>query len=297
MTQIDGPESLFVTVADGIRIHAALYGPRDPEQPPVVCLPGLARTGSDFSALAATLAARGRRMIVIDSRGRGRSDRDANPGHYNPTVEMLDVLAVLTALAAEPAVIVGTSRGGILAMLMAAARPSAIAGAVLNDIGPVIERDGLLRIKGYVGKLPAPKDHDAGAAILRAAFGAHFPRLSDADWHAWSQRNWVAEDGGRLVAAYDPAITQTLAAVGPDTPLLPLWDQFGALATVPVMIIRGALSDILSAQTVSAMKVAKPDLEILEVADQGHAPLLNDAETMNAIAGFVARCRQGSRRA
>lgn len=297
MTQTGEPISQFVTMADGIRIHAALYGPRDPERPAVVCLPGLARTGRDFSALAATLAARGRRVIAIDLRGRGRSDRDANPDNYNPAIELLDVLAVLTALSAEPAIIVGTSRGGILAMLMAAARPSAIAGAVLNDIGPLIARQGLMRIRGYVGKLPAPKDHAAGAAILRRHFGAHFPRLSDADWLAWSQRNWTAGDGGSLAASYDPALSRTLAAVGPDAPIPPLWNQFGALAAVPAMVIRGTLSDILSAETVAAMQARKPNLETLEVADQGHAPLLDDADTIDAIADFVARCDAASRSA
>ena len=137
---------------------------------PVVCLPGLARTTADFDVLAAALSADAlhpRRVYALDYRGRGQSDYDSNPENYSVAVELGDVIAVLTALALEPAIFIGTSRGGILAMLLASVRPGAIAGVVLNDIGPVIETNGLMRIKGYVGKLPQPKDFADAAEIQR----------------------------------------------------------------------------------------------------------------------------------
>src|ERR1700694_509471 len=148
-------ESLFVAAPDGLKLHVRAYGPRMASGWPLVCLPGLSRSSADFETLALALsrdAATPRRVLALDYRGRGRSEHDRNPKNYNFPVELADVLAVLAALAALPAVFIGTSRGGILTMLLAAARPPAIAGVILNDIGPVIEPKGLMRIRGYVGK-------------------------------------------------------------------------------------------------------------------------------------------------
>src|SRR5881398_1098838 len=149
--------SLFVTAQDGLRLHVRAYGARASSALPVVCLPGLARTGADFADLALVLSSdRERPVLALDYRGRGKSQYDRNPANYNLQVELADLLAVLIALGIGRAAFVGTSRGGILTMLLAVARPTAIAGCVLNDIGPVIELEGLMRIKGYVGKLAQP---------------------------------------------------------------------------------------------------------------------------------------------
>ena len=296
----DSPaQSIFLSAPDGLKLHARCWGPRSAERT-VVCLPGLARTADDFEALATALAASGeaRRVIALDYRGRGLSDYDRDPANYNFHVELADVQAMLAALDALPAVFVATSRGGILTMLMAALRPTAIAGAVLNDVGPVLEPKGLMRIKGYVGKLPEPRSFGEGAEILRRLFDAQFPKLTSEDWLKAAHRTFK-EANGRLVTTYDPALAKTMEGVDFEKPMPPLWKEFDALAHVPLMVVRGELSDLLSAETVDAMAGRHVGLERLEVADQGHAPLLAEPETIEHIAAFVARCetRPAARRA
>ena len=285
----------FITVADGLRLHARCYGPAAAATLPVVCLPGLARTAADFEALAASLAsdnARPRRVIALDYRGRGQSDYDRNPDNYALPVELADVLAAVAALEAMPAVYVGTSRGGILTMLLATLRPTAIAGAILNDIGPVIELKGLMRIKGYVGRLPQPATFEEGAEILRRLFDAQFPKLMAADWLAYSHRAFKQENG-RLLPTYDVRLASTLKGLNAERPLPSLWKQFDALAHVPLMAIRGANSDILSMETVDDMRARRASIEVVEIPDQGHAPLLAEPDIIARIAEFVARCAKG----
>jgi pimeloyl-ACP methyl ester carboxylesterase len=288
----DGGASQFVTAPDGLKLHVRTFGPEQAIGPPVVCLPGLARTVADFAVLGRTLASdaeRPHRVVAIDYRGRGRSDYDADPSKYNLATELADVLAVITALDLDPAVVVGTSRGGILAMLLGAARPTAMAGVVLNDIGPVIEVQGLARIKSYVGRLPEPASFADAAAILRQLFAAQFPRLTADDWIAFARRSF-REDGGRLVPTYDVKIATTLDSIDLERALPPLWAEFDALSALPVMVIRGANSDLLSAATVAEMSERRPDLIAVEVADQGHAPLLAEPEIIGRIAAFVRAC-------
>jgi pimeloyl-ACP methyl ester carboxylesterase len=284
--------SHFVTAQDGLKLHIRAYGPRAAPALPVVCLPGLARTSADFHDLAAALSADAehpRHVIAMDYRGRGRSGYDRNPDNYSFTVEVADLIAVLTALDVGPAVFVGTSRGGILTMLLAAAQPAVIAGAVLNDIGPVIEPRGLVRIKGYVGKLPQPGNFEEGAEILRRLFGGHFPKLSPDDWMAFSRRTFE-EKRGKLVPTYDPRLAKTLEGIDMERPLTPLWEAFDALARVPVMVIRGANSDLLSAATVKAMRKRRNRMDVVEVPDQGHAPLLADEAIIRRIGAFIGEC-------
>ena len=200
---------------------------------PVVCLPGLSRNGSDFDLLAEALArSLGKPGACWPSicAGAAFPNMIAKPANYSLPVELRDVTAILTALAAEPAIFIGTSRGGILTMLLAALRPTAIAGAVLNDIGPVIENKGVMRIKGYVGKLPQPRSIEEGAEILRRLFGAQFTRFTPDDWIDQARRNWRIEDG-KLVPSYDPALSKTLADTDFDRPLPALWAQFDACRT------------------------------------------------------------------
>jgi pimeloyl-ACP methyl ester carboxylesterase len=285
-------KSKYFSAPDGLKLHALSAGPRDTDRTPAICLPGLARTAEDFRELIEALAfdpKRPRRVFALDSRGRGQSASDPNPKNYSVPVELGDVLALLDAHGIGRAVFIGTSRGGILTMAMGAARPRAVAGAVLNDIGPVIEMAGLLRIKGYVGRMPQPRDFADAALLLRTVMGNQFPAWDDADWHLYAQRTWVETESG-LVVRYDPALSQTLSSLDPGEPAPVLWPQFDALGHAPILVLRGEHSDILSRATVEAMRARRKDLEAIEVAGQGHAPLLSGDETLGAIRDFAARC-------
>lgn len=286
----DQGRSVFVSAPDGLRLHLREYGPRLGPKRPVVCLPGLTRTVADFDVLAPALAAVGpRRVIALDSRGRGQSEYDRNPDNYSLLVELGDLIAVLTALSVGPAVFIGSSRGGLLTMQLGVAHPTHIAGVVLHDIGPVIEPKGLARIRSYVGKLPQPRNFDEGADILRQVFHAQFPDLTAEQWLATAQRGWRMQDGA-LKPTYDVRIARPLAAIDIEQPLPPLWNEFDSLSRVPLLVIRGANSDILSADTVAAMAVRHPGMETIEVPGQGHVPLLEGDDMIGRIAAFVARC-------
>jgi pimeloyl-ACP methyl ester carboxylesterase len=285
----DIPYSTFVTATDGLRLHARCFGRPGTAGTPVVCLPGLARTAADFDVLATALSCDGphpRRVIALDYRGRGLSQYDSNPANYSLPVELADVLAVITALEALPAIFIGTSRGGILTMLLAAVRPTAIAAAILNDIGPVIEPQGLMRIKSYVGKLPQPRNFEEGAEILRRLFHGQFPKLGLEDWLAGARRIFK-EENGRMVTAYDPKLATTMEGIDLEKPIPTLWKEFDALANVPLMVVRGENSDILSKKTIADMKTRRAEMQILEVNDQGHAPLLAERETVARIKEFI----------
>ena len=187
----------FISAPDGLKLHVRSYGPPLASTLPVVCLPGLTRTVADFEPLATALATdptEPRRVLALDYRGRGESEYDRDPNNYALPVELADVMAVLTALDVGPAVFIGTSRGGLITMLLAVSRPTALAGVILNDIGPVVEPQGLMRIKSYVGKLPTPRSYEEGAEILRRLFAAQFPKFAEADWLAYARRTWKEKD-------------------------------------------------------------------------------------------------------
>jgi pimeloyl-ACP methyl ester carboxylesterase len=289
---MSSPISHFITAPDGLKLHVRAYGSRAATRLPVVCLPGLARTSADFDTLAGALAGdaeRPRYVLAMDYRGRGLSDYDRDPGNYSLAVELADVLAVLTALGIGPAVFVGTSRGGILTMMLGVARPAAIAGVVLNDIGPVIETRGLVRIKSYVGRLPQPKSFEEGAEFLRRLFGPQFPSLTADEWMSNARRTFQ-EKNGRIIPNYDPKLARVLEDIDIERSLPPLWKEFDSLARVPMMVIRGANSDLLTAATVEAMRARRRQCDTVLVPDQGHAPLLSEDEMIRHISAFVAGC-------
>jgi pimeloyl-ACP methyl ester carboxylesterase len=285
-------DSKFITAPDGLRLHVRDYGDRRSRRLPAVCLPGLSRTAADFEALATALAgdaAAPRRVMALDYRGRGLSDYDHNPENYKIPTELADVIAVLAAFEVAPAIMIGTSRGGLITMELAAKQPGAIAGAVLNDIGPAVDIRGLMRIKGHVGKLPEPRSFEDAADLLRRIADDHFPNVDAAGWLAAARRGW-REHKGRLVTTYDPGLAVNLATINPDKPMPTKWEVFEALTQVPLLVVHGALSDILSPATVEDMKARHPDMDVVEIPDQGHAPLLAEPAIIAKIAQFAAEC-------
>lgn len=282
-------EDLWFTADDGLKLHALAAGPPGNGNLPVICLPGISRTAEDFRELMVALIAdprHPRRVIALDSRGRGRSARDPDPAHYSVAIELGDLLTLIRAQHIERAILVGTSRGGILAMVLAAIRPQVIAGAVLNDIGPVIEMAGLLRIKGYVGKIAGPRSWDEARASLKTIMGDYFPAFSTNDWEQYARRTW----DGDFAPLSDPAIATALAEVDPANPPPALWPQFTALAAAgPVLVVRGERSDLLSRTTVEAMKKCAEDIRSIEVPGEGHAPMLRGSVAATII-GFARDC-------
>jgi pimeloyl-ACP methyl ester carboxylesterase len=280
-----------VTAQDGLTLHVRRYGSRHTSARSVVCLPGLARTAADFHLLATALAAdpdNPRLVLALDYRGHGQSQYDRHSNNYTIRVALADLSAVLAALEITSAIFVGTSFGGVLAMMLAVLPPIAVAGVILNDIGPVIEPRGLVRIKQYVGKLPVPRTLEEGAEILRWWFNAQFPKLAPQDWIAFAQRTW-REHRGALMPNHDLKLARALRGVSLER-LPTLWDQFDALAHIPLMVIRGANSDMLASTTVNAMLARRGQLEVVVVPDQGHAPLLAEPKVIRRIAAFVASC-------
>jgi pimeloyl-ACP methyl ester carboxylesterase len=285
----EGPHDVFYTSSDGLHLHAADYGDVNAPWLPVVCLPGLSRSARDFDLLARHLSRhrhRPRRVIAFDYRGRGRSARDNDSSHYNPLTEMSDVLDGMAALGIVRAIVVGTSRGGIIAMLMGVARPNVLAGVVLNDIGPVIEPQGLARIKTYVGRTPAPDDWQDAVGILRRLHGQQFTALGDADWMTFARMTYREEEG-RPVNDYDPALARTFDGVTFDEPMPELWNEFKALGPVPVLAIRGEHSDLLSDETLDRMAAAHPHFESVTIPGQGHPPLLIHTPVLQRISVFI----------
>ncbi len=280
---------IFFTARDGLRLYGRRYAAPGSTRRPVLCLAGLTRNSRDFHEIAVALSGTGagaRDVFTLDSRGRGRSAHDPAWKNYSVPVEMNDVLDFMTLTGLHDAAVIGTSRGGLIAIMMAAARPAAIGALVLNDIGPVLERTGLARIIATVGRVPRPVDWPEATRVMKELNARQFPGISDAEWDAIT-RQWFNDDGSRPVPGYDPNIARSIAL--PNGPLPEFWPQFAALARVPILALRGENSDILSAATLALMQQRHPHCLALTVRGQGHAPLLRDGPTIEAIGDFLAR--------
>ena len=287
--------SVFISAADGLRLHARDYGERFWQTTPVICLPGLARTSADFHELAVRLSTDSqapRRVVACDMRGRGRSEYDPKPANYDVAIEAADILSVMAAVGVVKAAFIGASRGGLQIMALAAMRPTVIAGTVLVDIGPVIEGKGLARIKGYVGKLPSVPNLSEATAMLKRLAGAQFPAWSDAQWNRMAERSFRQSSSG-LLPDYDPELASTLGAIDLEVPLPTLWPFFKALAHAPLLAIRGGNSDILSAATLAEMARRHPDCETLTIEGEGHVPDVGAPLLAGRIAEFLQRLDSG----
>ena len=287
-------EDIYFTARDGLRLHARQYRAPRSRRRPVLCLAGLTRNGRDFHDLAMALSngKEARPVYTFDTRGRGLSAHDRDWKNYAIPVEMLDVLDFITLSELAGACIIGTSRGGLIAMVMAVAQPTAVGAVVLNDIGPVIERDGLLRIAGYVGRTPVPSTWPQATELVAGLGRRGFPAVTDGEWEAVA-RAWFNEQDGRPAPGYDPRIARAISVT--DGPVPELWPQFMALGRVPLMAIRGEHSDILSARTFNEMLARHANAMGVTVPGQAHAPLLKDAATIGAIGRFLAAADAGER--
>jgi len=273
--------------SDGLSLYYRDYHPaEESDRLPVLCLPGLTRNSRDFEALALRLQRAGRRVLTPDLRGRGRSQHDPNWSNYQPTTYLGDLAALQAAAGAERVVVVGTSLGGILAMLIAATRPAAIAAAVLNDVGPEIAPEGLQRIAQYVGRHIPVGSWEEAAAQARATYGLALPDLTDAQWLAFARRSYVEVDGVPRLDM-DPMIGEAVRAA-PSGAAPDLWPVYGALRPLPALAVRGELSDVLSEATFERMALEKPDLRRVTVARRGHPPLLDEPECVLAIDEFLS---------
>ncbi len=265
----------FIT-ADGLTLDYRIEGTGKP----LLCLPGLTRDLDDFDELAAAMAGRAQ-VIRLSMRGRGRSDWAADYKSYNIVQEARDAVEFLDFLGLEKATIVGTSRGGFNAMILAATAADRLAGVLLNDIGPELMQGGISDIMERLGQPPEAPDLAALVAGIKADMAADFPDLSDTKWEELARRWYRVTDAG-IALNYDPAIGKAMHEQAQGEPP-DLWGLFDLMDSVPLALLRGANSDLLSAETAGQMQARRPDMLFAEVPNRGHIPLLDEPESLAII--------------
>lgn len=270
---------------DGLRLF---YRDWSPEQSgcPVLCLPGLTRNSRDFDELARRLSPK-YRVLTPDLRGRGFSDRDPNWRNYHPGTYVQDTLTLLDRLGIERAAVIGTSLGGMIAMLLASRDPARLAGVVLNDVGPEVAPEGLARISAYVGRMPPVSSWEEAVAQTREVYGASWPGLDAAAWRQMAERAYREGPDGVPRLDADPGIGTALREAPPPTGNL--WEAFAALENIPTLVLRGERSDVLSEDILHRMRQRKPDLASVTVRNRGHVPLLDEPECVAALDEFLER--------
>ena len=274
----------YLATGDGPTLHYRDY-PGGAGLPPILCLHGLTRNARDFAEFAERHSPRFR-VVALDFRGRGGSDRDPVPARYTPLTYARDVLQLLDALELPQAIFVGTSLGGLVTMTVAALAPQRIAGAILNDIGPELAEAGLERIRGYVGKDVRVASWEAAADAIAANNLGIPATYRREDWLEMAHRTCRERDG-EIMFDYDLAIVEPFNAKGA-TPTIDLWPLFETLAQKPLLVLRGELSDLLSASAAERMLAAAPGVQLAVVPGVGHAPDLNEPEAAAAIDAFLA---------
>lgn len=274
------------TSSDGLNLHYRDYaGPDGYDGPPVLCMHGLTRNSRDFADLADHLSAK-RRVIVPEMRGRGMSDYAPDSDTYNPVVYVADVEKLLVEEGIGEFISIGTSMGGLMTIMLAAARPGRIAACVINDIGPEVEEAGVARISGYVGQGRSYPTWLHAARSLKEVHGAAFPDFDLEQWLEMAKRTLVVNKNGRVSYDYDMAIAEPFSKPGNAAPAN-LWEAFDALEGVPMVLLRGALSDLISAKTVAEMERRNPAMRTVTVPRVGHAPTLDEPESRAAIEALL----------
>lgn len=270
------------TTTDGLTLHYT----DDGAGLPLLCLAGLTRTGRDFDYVRPHLPPC--RIITLDARGRGQSDFDPKWQNYTLPIEMRDVLELVDHLSLDAVAILGTSRGGLIAMGLAATTPDRVLGAALNDVGPEIAPEGLAAIAAYLGLSPVPRTHEQMADALAATL----PGFSDVPRDRWlaEARLHYVETASGLEITYDPHLRDaTLAAMQAGTP--DLWPLFDALTGKPTCLIRGAGSNLLAAATAAEMQRRRPDMIFADVPGRGHVPFLDEPEAVAALTTWMEQMR------
>jgi len=276
------------TSADGLSLYAKSYGPED-SRLTVLCLHGLTRNHQDFEPMIAALPGH-YRFIAVDVRGRGKSAHDPQPDNYDPRIYAKDMGGLLDKLGLSRVALIGTSMGGLISILMIRTMKERVAGIVLNDVGPVVEKDGIARIASYAGKVRPVTGWESAADAVKTIQGAAFPDMPEERWMDFARRTYKQLPGGEVVLDYDPNIARSLGKVKPGALTnFFLWRVFGATKKAPLLVVRGEMSDILSARTAELMVKRHPDARLATVPRVGHAPILDEPQAVSAITDFLAR--------
>jgi pimeloyl-ACP methyl ester carboxylesterase len=279
-----GSRDVFLHAQDGIKLHARIYGDAQ-HRVPVVCLPGLTRNTKDFHDIAYYLsheARPARKVVCVDYRGRGLSGYDPDWRNYTILQEANDLLTTLARLNVEHAHFIGTSRGGLILFALTAIRPAIMKSVILNDIGPVVEASGLARIKSYSDNMRPQNTIEEAAAYMQTVHNQQFPHLDSDGWLKLARQLYV-QGKKHAEPDYDKKLLKSFDYLDLSQPLPTVWPQFEALRHVPTLVLRGERSDILSIETVEQMKEIHPDMVAKTIQDEGHAPLLWDRSTQDAI--------------
>jgi pimeloyl-ACP methyl ester carboxylesterase len=274
---------------DGLNLYARDYPCQNDSNEPattIMCIPGLTRNSADFAVLSEHLSDRFR-VVAVDLRGRGNSDYDPNPENYHPGVYVEDIVAVLDGLELSEVILIGTSLGGLISMLLSSMAPDRIASIILNDIGPEANLPGLNRIKAYVRNRAPVGSWEEAIAATRETLASEYPNFCDAEWSSFTRNIYREGEGGKPVLNYDPAISVPLEQNSDESLNGALWPVFAKMSSIPTLLIRGQLSDILTRESVERMQDAHSTLEYKEVGGCGHAPTLTEPESRHAIDGFL----------
>ena len=275
----------FFQTTDGLRLYARDYPGPDANAPVLLCLHGLTRNSKDFASLAQALAG-DFRVVVPEQRGRGLSDYAEDVSRYSLLQYVEDMQGLIVELDLRRLSVVGTSMGGLMTFALNALSPGLIARAVINDIGPEIAQAGLDRIKSYVGVAGPFEDWEDATAYLMSITAEIFPDWTDSQWSDFARQCYMEREG-QIVIDYDPRIATPLATQSTDTEAETLWSLFEAMASVPSLLVRGELTDLLSPECVARMQKVHPSMEVLSVPNVGHAPMLNEPGVTEAIRRFL----------
>lgn len=284
-------EDIHYTGKHGLPLYAKAYGPKAAPLT-VLCMHGLTRNHQDFEPMIAGLNGK-YRFIAVDVRGRGLSAYDPDPKNYAVPVYVQDMQALLAHIGLKKVALIGTSMGGLMSLMMMKTMPELVHSVIINDIGPSIEKAGLARIASYVGKIKPVTSWAEAATALQTMQGSFFPNLGPDDWLGFARRTFRETEDGRFVLDYDPQISQAFGTANAQ-PIkralmhFTLWRLFKAMYAVPLLILRGQNSDILSPKTVEQMLRRHPDARAVNIPNVGHAPLLDEAESLAAIDAFLA---------